>query len=291
MGLCDQNAAESEKIAMIKIAKIIAVLCLMTVPLMAQRGATASSGDRGGTSSGTATASASSSSVSSGSDRGVSSSGGSYGSSARFSSYSGGTSSSGYSAPAPRLVGTSFISYGMYQDFQSFLFNLRSMYLFNYDTSRFMRNYEPLVTPQFAVMAARRPLYLSMQLLTVVDELSALLADAKAGKSVNKKEIEANTRQIRILAKAIRTDSSLGFVDRRESKDLLKGVDVNQLGVGAIDRLREIVIDLNTQLKSLTQESQTATISVDYLAKPSFVSLSKSIEKLSQVIERSAGRI
>jgi hypothetical protein len=290
MGLCDQNAAESEKIAMIKIAKIIAVLCLMTVPLMAQRGTTASSGDRGGTSSGTATASASSSSVSSGSDRGVSSSSGSYGS-ARFSDYSGGTSTRGYSAPAPRLVGTSFISYGMYQDFQSFLFNLRSMYLFNYDTSRFMRNYEPLVTPQFAVMAARRPLYLSMQLLTVVDELSALLADAKAGKSVNKKEIEANTRQIRILAKAIRTDSSLGFVDRRESKDLLKGVDVNQLGVGAIDRLREIVIDLNTQLKSLTQESQTATISVDYLTKPSFVSLSKSIEKLSQVIERSAGRI
>ncbi len=290
MGLCDQNAAESEKIAMIKIAKIIAALCLMTVPLMAQRGTTASSGDRGGTSSSTATASASSSSVSSGSDRGVSSSSGSYGS-ARFSDYSGGASTRGYSAPAPRLVGSSFISYGMYRDFQSFLFNLRSLYLFNYDTSRFMRNYEPLVTPQFAVMAARRPLYLSMQLMTVVDELSALLDDAKAGKPVNKKEIEANTRQIRILAKAIRTDSSLGFVDRRESKDLLKGVDVNQLGVGAIDQLREIVIDLNTQLKSLTQESQTATISVDYLTKPSFVSLSRSIEKLSQVIERSAGRI
>jgi hypothetical protein len=165
------------------------------------------------------------------------------------------------------------------------------MYLFTYDSNRFMRNYEPLVTPQLAYLAARRPLYLSMQLLTVIDELSSLLENAKAGKPVSKQEIEANTRQIRILAKAIRTDSSLRYVENREERDLLKGVDVNKLGAGAIDRLREIATDLNAQLKSLAQESQTATVSVDYLTKPSFASLSKSIEKLSQVIERSAGRI
>ncbi len=277
---------------MIRIMKLIAALCLITVPLMAQRATTATSDSRGSSTSTTSTATAApSTSSTSGGDRGVSSSAGYSGRSSTFGDYSGGGSSYRVYPSAPRLVGTSFLSYNSYMRFQDFLFYLRSMYLFTYDSNRFMRNYEPLVTPQLAYLAARRPLYLSMQLLTVIDELSSLLENAKAGKPVSKQEIEANTRQIRILAKAIRTDSSLRYVENREERDLLKGVDVNKLGAGAIDRLREIATDLNAQLKSLAQESQTATVSVDYLTKPSFASLSKSIEKLSQVIERSAGRI
>jgi hypothetical protein len=158
------------------------------------------------------------------------------------------------------------------------------------DSSRFYRNREPLITPQFASLAARRPLLLSYQLISVVNDLSSLLEDARAGKEVDKKSIEANTRQIRILAKAIRTDSSLEYLDMRAEKDLFKGVEIDQLGVGAIDRLREIANQLNSQLTGMIRQTQTAVISVDYLTQPSFTSLARGIEKLSQVIQNSTRR-
>lgn len=169
--------------------------------------------------------------------------------------------------------------------------NLGYMYRFSLDTSRFLRNSEPLLTPQFAFLAARRPLGLSMQLLAVIDELESLLNEARAGKPINVKEVEANTRQIRVLAKAIRTDRSLAFIDLRSDQDLLQGTPVDQLGIDAIVRLREIAIDLNGQLKSMAEESKTSTVSVDLLKRPSYSSLSKSIEKLSKVIENSARRL
>jgi hypothetical protein len=171
--------------------------------------------------------------------------------------------------------------------------NLRMLYGFNltgYDSTRFMRNSEPLLTPKLASLAVRKPLAISAQLIGVVDELSALLTEAQSGKAVDKKAIDATLEQVRKLARLIRSDSSLSFIDLRADLDLSKGSNFEQLGLNAIERLREYALDLHNQLKTLSEQSATATVSVDYLARPSFESLSKGIDKLCRVIQSSARR-
>ena len=301
------KAAGSEGIAMKFLSRVLAVVCLIALPLAAQNqaqsqgssqsGGRATGGGDTGRSTGNSTGAATVSSTTSVSTRGTSSGGessrmvSSGGNGGNMSSGYYGTSGGGSYAPAPRLEGTSFRNNNAYFMWQNFLMNLGYMYRFNLDTSRFLRNSEPLLTPQFAFLAARRPLGLSMQLLAVVDELESLLNEARAGKPVDVKEIEANTRQIRILAKAIRTDRSLEYIDLRTDQDLLKDTPVEQLGIDAIVRLREVALDLNSQLKAMAEESKTSTVSVDLLKRPSYSSLSKSIEKLSKVIENSARRL
>jgi hypothetical protein len=157
--------------------------------------------------------------------------------------------------------------------------------------SRYSRNVEPLITPKIASLAAYRPLLLSTQLLVLVDELSVMLDEAKESNEVDKKALESKTKEIRDLAKKIRTDASLDFLDQREHRAILKGVKVDQLGMDAIDQLREMALDLNGQLKTLSRQLDTSTISIEYLKRPSFNSLTKGIEKLSKEIQNSAKRI
>ncbi len=205
------------------------------------------------------------------------------------SNYGGGGSY--YSVPTVVIRGTSYYSYGNYLQWQDFLYRLNSLYFAGLDGSRFLRNSEPLVTPKIASLAVRRPLQLSAQLVAVVDELSTLLAEVRAGKNFDKKAIDTTAEQIRKLAKSIRTDPSLSYIDERNDVDLTKGIDLNQIGLDAIVQLREIALDLDSQLQSLSDQAATSTISIDYLTRPSFESLSKGIEKLSKAIQNSARRL
>jgi hypothetical protein len=122
----------------------------------------------------------------------------------------------------PVLRGTSFYSYNTYVQWQDFYFRLRMLYGFNMDSSRFLRNSEPLLIPKLAGLAALRPLAASAQLMVLVDELSSLLADARSGKTVDKKAIDATAEHIRRLAKQIRSDQTLSYVDQRNDVDMAK---------------------------------------------------------------------
>jgi hypothetical protein len=192
----------------------------------------------------------------------------------------------------PKLQGTSFNSVNTYYAWNSFYDYLHFRYMMNalYFT-RFYRNVEPLVTPQLLRLTTREPLRLSMQMMTAVDELEAMLEALQAGKQVSKQDISAKAQEIRDLAKKVRQDQALTFIDQRKDKDIFKGDNIENLGLQAISQLREMVTDLNTQLKSLYTQNATSTISVSTLTQPSFESLSKGIEKLSRVIENSAKKI
>ncbi len=195
-------------------------------------------------------------------------------------------------APAPKLEGTSFTSVNTYYAWQDFYGYLRMHYMMNgLYFSRFYRNCEPLVTPQLMRLTTREPLRLSLQMMTAVDELEAMLQAREAGKPVSKQEITAKAQEIRELAKRIRQDQALTFIDQRKDKDILKGNNIESLGLESVARLREMVTDLNSQLKSLYAENATSTVSVNSLSQPSFESLSKGIEKLSKAIENSAKKI
>ena len=278
--------------SMIKLIAVISCLCLLALPMLAyaQRATTSSSGD--GRSVGTSSSSSGVATASSSPSSSARSDSGSYsGGTARPSFGSSGSGSGGGGQFVPSLRGTSFYSYGAYLQWQDFLWRLQTFYGFWMDNSRFLRNSEPLLTPRLASLAVLRPLATSAELLRLVDELSSLLAEARSGSAVDKNAIDSTAEQIRKLAKQIRSDQALSFVDRRNDIDLAKAGNFDQLGLDAVERLREVALDLNNQLKTLSEQSQTSTVSVDYLSRPSFDSLTKGIDKLTRVIQASARRL
>lgn len=199
------------------------------------------------------------------------------------------TGGAGSSFNVPKLQGTSFNSMNSYLMWQDFLWNLQTRYFLDaMYLSRFYRNSEPLVTPHLMKMVVREPLSLSTRMLAAVDELGALVSDFEGGKPVPKQDITTKAQEIRELAKKIRKDNTLSFVDQRADKEVPKGENTETLGLETIRQLRTMAVDMNTQLKAMYNQNSTATVSVQNLSQPSFESLSKGIERLTKVIENSA---
>ena len=279
------------------------ILLAFTLPVVGQERGQPAAEDRGSRSSGIdsgATSSMGSRGISVGDSSGASSSGprmssGTAGTVANFPSNSSAHSGySNYSNPTPNLQGTSWYSPDSYYQWQTFMWHLQMRYgmLDPRYVSRFYRNSgEPLLTPQILKLALREPVGLSTQLVRAVDSLELMLLDRQAGKPVNKQEIAAKTQVIRDLAKKIRQDHSMVFVDQRLDRDMVKGKEADNLGLEAISRLRVMALDLNNQLKEMYDQTKTSIVSVGNLSQPSIESLSKGIEKLSKVIENSARRL
>jgi len=204
----------------------------------------------------------------------------------------GSSSGGGSFHQVPQLSGTSFYSLNSYYLFQDFLWNLRTRYMFNpYYFNRFTRNSEPLVTPYLLKLALKEPLSVSSEMILAVDELEAMVNDLQAGKPVRKEDISEKAHAIREMAKKIRGDNSLAFIDQRPDKSSPKHGDFENLGLDAVRQLRQMATDLNTQLMGMYNQQTTSTVSVQSLTQPSFESLSKGIEKLTKVIETSARRL
>ncbi len=254
----------------------------------AQRGG----GSAPASSSSSVSSTSSSSSVGSRGDSGYSSS-----SSSSGSSYSPGYSSSrggGYSGGGgyvPNLTGTSWSSYNTWFQFQQYYTWMQSLYWLNgsYFT-RFSRNVEPLATPELVRLTYRRPLRISLQMLDAVDELANLL-DTPSGNQVDKQAVIAKIQEIRELNKQILKDQGVDFLDQRSDKEVFKGVRVDKLDVEAINKLREMVTDLSTQLKNTYNQATPAVVSVQSLSQPSFKSMCKEIDKVSKALENSARRL
>ncbi|HYK89678.1 MAG TPA: hypothetical protein VE398_12955 [Acidobacteriota bacterium] len=278
----------------IKLAFSLLVLLVFGLPAFSQ-GRPGSSGGSDSRGSGAAASSVSSTTS-------VTSSTPSYSGSRDFSSSRGyGSGGTGFSSgqgrgaaynPPPKLQGTSFYSVNSYYAWQDFFWYLQSRYMMNgLYFQRFYRNREPLITPAMLKLITREPLRLSMQMVTAVDELEAMLQARQEGKPVSKEDISAKAQEIRELAKRIRSNEALAFAGQRKDKDVLKGDNIENLGLEAVSQLRELVTDLNTQLRSMYTQDTTSTISVNSLSQPSLESLSKGIEKVSKVIENSAKKI
>ncbi len=218
------------------------------------------------------------------------------------SSFSRGTLSRGYAPPPPpkTISTTSFCNAGNYYQWMDFYHYLQMRYFMMgglyggmYDSYylRFLRNREPLLTPQLMKLTTQDPLRYSSQMLVALDELEAMLQTRQSGGTVSKEDIALKAQEIRDLAKKIRQDPALPYIDQRKDKDILKGSDAENLGLEAVGQLRELITDLHTQLKSMYVQNTTSTVSVSSLTQPSLESLSKGIEKLSRVIENSAKKI
>ena len=268
----------------------IVLVFIIALPVAAQ------SGDRGGGRD--VPGNTSSSSTASIASRGISTSTSAPSVSSTSRDYSSGSpsyigSTSGTSSSyTPNLQGTSFSTPNSYYMFQDFYYYLRTAYHMNpYYFSRFYRNSEPLITPQMLKLTLRQPMALSSRMLVAIDSLEAMLKDRQTGKAVDKQVLIAKSQEIRGLAKQIRQDQTLSYIDLRKDKNALKDDSRDVLSPEAISKLRDMATELNRQLKYMYNLSSTSTVTINSFSEPSLESLAKGIERLSKAIESSSKRL
>lgn len=193
----------------------------------------------------------------------------------------------------PNLQGTSFSSATVYYNTYNYYSYLSQQYNMNpFYFNRFYRNSEPLVTPSMLKLTLNEPVRLSSQLLAAIDRLEALMGNAPSGKPADKSEIIAKSQEIQQLAKRIRRNQTVSYMELREDKAVYKEEhDFDVLRPEALSKLREMATDLNQQLRTLYNQSSTSTVSVSHFSEASLESLAKGIEKLSKAIENSSKRM
>ncbi len=269
---------------------ILLIAFLAATPLAAQNrgdsGAVAGRGvaDAGGSAGAPSTTSTSTISYSGG---GSSYSPGSYSSDYAGRAFTGGTPS----ISSQVLVGSSFCTTHLYNDWNDYY-----SYLYRYYSlsptyfTRFMRNYEPLMTPAMLRITLRQPLFLSAEMLKLIDQLQLMYDDMQAGKAVDRQAFIAKSEMIRALARQIRQDRTLSMIDIRKETDVYKNSG-NAFSAESIKQLREMTLNLISQLNEMYNLSASSTISVSSYAEPSFTSVTKGIEKACKAIEKSSKRL
>jgi hypothetical protein len=199
------------------------------------------------------------------------------------------SSSSIHSGPSvPSLQGTSFYNNSLYLDWYNYCDYLSRYYRLDpYYFTRFIRNREPLMTPEILRLTLRQPLFFSAEMLKMIDDLQLMYADMQAGKAVDKETIAAKSQAIRAMAKQIRQDRTLSMIDLRKETDICKDEHV-ALNAESITRLREITLGLIRQLNEMYTLSSSSTVSVESYQEPSLTSMTKGIEKVCKAIEKSS---
>ena len=204
----------------------------------------------------------------------------------------GSTSNTGTAGYQPDLRGSSFQnsnSYYTWNNYYSYLsthFDLNPVYF-----DRFYRNTEPLITPVMLKLTLREPIRLSSEMLDSIDRLQEMLEAGLSGASTDKQSLVEKSRHIRELAKRIRHNQTLSYIDLRENKNLYNNGEHDTFSPEAMQKLRGMATDLDRQLMNMYRQSSTSTISVGSYKEPSLESLTKGIEKICKVIETYSKRL
>jgi hypothetical protein len=205
---------------------------------------------------------------------------------------SGSTSNAGTAVYQPNLRGSSFRnfnSYYMWNSYYSYLstrFDVNPVYF-----DRFYRNTEPLITPVMLKLTLREPISLSSEMLDSIDRLQEMLEAGLSGASTDRQALVEKSRHIRELAKRIRQNQTLSYIDLRENKNLFNAGEHDAFSPEAMQKLRGMATDLDGQLRNMYRQASTSTVSVDSYKEPSLESLTKGIEKICKVIETYSKRL
>ena len=130
-------------------------------------------------------------------------------------------SNAGAAVYQPDLRGSSFQtfnSYYMWNNYYSYLstsFDVSPVYF-----DRFYRNTEPLITPGMLKLTLREPIRLSSEMLDSIDRLQEMLEAGLSGASTDRQALVDKSRHVRELAKRIRQNQTLSYIDLRENKNL-----------------------------------------------------------------------
>ena len=202
------------------------------------------------------------------------------------------TSNAGTAVYQPDLRGSSFRTYNSYYMWNNYYSYLSS----NFDVNpvyfdRFYRNTEPLITPVMLKLTLREPIRLSSEMLDSIDRLQEMLEAGHSGASTDRQALLEKSRHVRELAKRIRQNQTLSYIDLRKNKNLYKSGEHDAFNPEAMQKLRSMATDLDRQLRNMDRQASTSTVSVESYQEPSLESLTKGIEKICKVIETYSKRL
>ena len=160
---------------------------------------------------------------------------------------------------------------------------------------RYSQGDSPL-TPESVHMALTEPTGWSASLVDLAGQLRAVVTSYQAGEiehTVLEQRVDGLTDEIRQLAKKIRKDQLLEFIDQRKDAKLegySKASSVEDL-LALTDELNQLAVRIHDGLSGYSNQDVSRVISVDDLSEPSFDSMSKGVDRLAKVIKGSVDRL
>jgi len=192
---------------------------------------------------------------------------------------------------------TSFYSYNNFVRSQM-LFDLLRMYYggaFNRQYfSRYYNNNEPILNRKTLYYSLQGSASRAEQLMKAAAELNSLLTEASGnamGDSAATRDLRWNelTMRIRVLAKQIKDDEFLPFVDVRKENGgtAVKTAKLDKLSYAEqATRLVTLATELGNQLSGMINNPNPAVVSVNSLYQPTCESLAKEIERVAKNLEK-----
>jgi len=204
-----------------------------------------------------------------------------------------------YSSPPPQQNYYGSPYYGNYwSSTQAFYYDLLRSYSFlpiHYYTFRYSVG-DSAVDQTLVRLALRDSIETAHFLVSYSEELSGLLDQYQAGsmdREVFSDRFNKTLGTIQKLAKTIRKDSRLAYLDQRkgiETADPLEASSIAELR-SLVDELRQQAVMIESGLEIHYQEDMSRVIDLKTLKQPSFKTLSSRIEKLSKAIKDSSKTI
>jgi hypothetical protein len=182
--------------------------------------------------------------------------------------------------------------------FNSFLDRLMFQYRFlpGYEYQwRYAQGDSPL-TPELLDLALREPASASSSLALLGDDLSRLIdryQEGAIGSEDFSARLKETTRAIRSLAKKIRRDQFLSYLDLRADTKVPSYSSPDNLDeLRALSReLAETARRIETGIHDFREKEMSRVVSVNDLTDDSLDSLARRVDRMARVIERSGARL
>jgi hypothetical protein len=189
--------------------------------------------------------------------------------------------------------------YGNYwNNTQAFYYDLLRSYSFlpiHYYTFRYSVG-DSAIDQTLVRLALRDSIETAHFLVSYSEELSGLLDQYQAGsmdRAVFSDRFSNTLSTIQKLAKTIRKDSRLAYLDQRKGIETTDPLEANSIAElrSLVDELRQQAVMIESGLEIHYQEDMSRVIDLKTLKQPSFKTLSSRIEKLSKAIKDSSKTI
>jgi hypothetical protein len=128
------------------------------------------------------------------------------------------------------------------------------------------------------------------------DQLDLLVVEYENGeltRSEFEQRVEQKTKEIRKLAKQIRKDYFLNYLDQSKNKKVISFQQANSIAAlrELTGELRMMARMMDSGISDFYAKNMTRVVEVGQLQQPSFDALSKQIDRLAKTITKSARRL
>ena len=160
---------------------------------------------------------------------------------------------------------------------------------------RFAQGDSPL-TPRMVQLALKDSLQAATSMVQLTEELQPLLLELQEGR-LDRKSFERQSdevlRQVRKLAKKVRKDYVLDYIEQRPQVKIPSRKEVRSIPElkMLVAQLHQMALQVREGISSFYDRDLTRVVSVKDLNQPSLKSISKGIEKLAKTIDKSVDRL